>query len=348
MQLLQYATSFLAISQLLLLAMIYLAYYRKLLLGRLMVYYAICLISYILSTLPEIYDSPLYIRYGLGILAIMSPSLLWIITRYLFVDNPRVHPAIWSLIFGYMILRSVGMMTGPHVGLSFLIMLYIPQVIMLGFASHVVYMAVRGLGTDLVEPRRKLRVPFAITMGVIVAIIVASGFFYLGDLWVSNVYIGAIFLCIFFFNLATFRLHRDSPQLIDTVTEGAVPSLNSRVSEKDKDKPLIDRVHAAMESGRLYAQTGLTIGVLAQAVSMPEYRLRRLINQRLHYRNFNQYLNQYRISEAARRLQDQSEAHYPISSIALDVGYSSLSSFNKAFKESHGVTPSIFRSRAIS
>jgi AraC-like DNA-binding protein len=348
MQLLQYATSFLAISQLLLLAMIYFAYYRKLLLGRLMVFYAICLISYILSTLSEVSDGPAYIKYSLGALAIISPSLLWIITRYLFVDNPRVHPAIWSLIFTYVILRSVGIMTLPHVGLSFWIMLYIPQVIMLGFASHVVYMAVRGLGTDLVEPRRKLRVPFAITMGAIVAIIVGSGFFYLGDRWVSNIYIGAIFLCILFFNLATFRLHRDSPQLIDTVAEGAVPSLNSRVSEKDKDKPLIDRVHAAMESGRLYAQTGLTIGVLAQAVSMPEYRLRRLINQRLHYRNFNQYLNQYRISEAARRLQDQSEVHCPISTIALDVGYSSLSSFNKAFKESHGVTPSIFRGRAFS
>lgn len=348
MQLLQYATSFLAISQLLLLALIYLAYYRKLLLGRLMVLYSVCLISYILAILPEVNEGPVYLDNLLGVMAIAAPSLLWIITRYLFVDSPRVHPAIWGLIVAYMVLRSIGIVMGPQEdGLQFWLLIFVPQVIMLGFASHVVYMAVRGLGSDLVEPRRKLRVPFAITMGAIVAIIVGSGFFYLGIAWVYSVYIGAIFICILFFNLATFRLHRDSPQLIDMTPEGAVPSLNSRISEKDKDKPLIDRVHAAMESGRLYAQTGLTIGVLAHAVSMPEYRLRKLINQRLHYRNFNQYLNQYRISEAARRLQDPEETHIPISSIALDVGYSSLSSFNKAFKESHGVTPSIYRGRAV-
>ncbi|MDX1490638.1 MAG: helix-turn-helix domain-containing protein [Pseudohongiellaceae bacterium] len=347
MQLLQYATSFLAISQLLLLAMIYLAYYRKLFIGRLMVLYAACLIGYILSTLPEVNAGPEYVDTGLGIVAIASPFLLWLITRFLFVDNPRIHPAIWALFGAYMVLRSVGMMTGPHEGLSFLILLFIPQAVMLGFACHVVYMAVRGRGGDLVEPRRKLRVPFAITMGAIVAIIVSSGFFYWNSPWILSVYIGAIFLCILFFNLATFRLHRDSPQLIDTRPEGSVAPLASRIHDKDKDKPLIDRVHAAMENDRLYAQTGLTIGVLAQVVSMPEYRLRRLINQRLHYRNFNQYLNQYRIDEAARRLLDQGEAHIPISTIALDVGYSSLSSFNKAFKEAHGVTPSIYRGRAL-
>jgi AraC-like DNA-binding protein len=78
-------------------------------------------------------------------------------------------------------------------------------------------------------------------------------------------------------------------------------------------------------------------------VSVQEYRLRRLINQSLHYRNFNQFLNHYRIEEAARRLLDPAEEHIPISSIALDVGYASLSSFNKAFKDTHGVTPSTWR-----
>ena len=223
----------------------------------------------------------------------------------------------------------------------------LPQLAMLGFACHVVYMAVLGLGSDLVEPRRRLRVPFAITMGSIVAIIVGSGFLPLPGLWLYSVYIGAIFLFILFFNLATFRLHKDSPQLIEPVVETALPSLKSRVSERDKDRPLIDRIHAVMEDERLYAQPGLTIGELAARVSMQEYRLRKLINQKLHYRNFNQYLNQYRIAEAARRLQSAEESQVPISTIALDVGYASLSSFNKAFKELHGVTPSIYRSRAL-
>jgi AraC-like DNA-binding protein len=347
MQLLQHATSFLALSQLLFMALFYLAYYRHQVLGKLMALYAICLMGFILAVLPEFDSGPRALDIAFGILAITSPALLWVITRYLFVDEPKVDARIWAIIGTYIALRAVGMVVGDDEGLPYLLMFVLPQLAMLGFACHVVYMAVLGLGSDLVEPRRRLRVPFAITMGSIVAIIVGSGFLPLPGQWLFSVYIGAIFLFILFFNLATFRLHKDSPQLIEPVVETALPSLKSRVSERDKDRPLIDRIHALMEDERLYAQPGLTIGELAARVSMQEYRLRKLINQKLHYRNFNQYLNQYRIAEAARRLQSAEESQVPISTIALDVGYASLSSFNKAFKELHGVTPSIYRSRAL-
>ncbi len=351
MQIFQYATSFLAISQLLFMALFYFAYYRRQTLGRLMAFYGLCLIAYILATLPEVDRGPLVIDFILTTLAITAPSLLWVITRYLFDDSPTIALPIWVVIGIYIALRAVGMLlsnlSGPPTGLSFLIFMFIPQVVMLAFACHVIYTAVTGLGGDLVESRRQLRVPFAITMGSIVAIIVGSGFFALGESWFYNACIGAIFLFMLFFNLSTFPLHRDSPQVIDQVEMPvATPTNIPRVSDNDKDKPLVDKVHHVMESKRLYAQPGLTIGMLASSVSMQEYRLRRLINQKLHYRNFNQYLNQYRIAEAARRLQDPAEINVPISTIALDVGYASLSSFNKAFKEAHGVTPSIYRSRA--
>lgn len=346
MQLLQYATSFMAISQLLFMALFYLAYYRRQLLGRLMAFYAICLISYVVSTIPEVDTGPRFFEFPFNTLAIMAPAVLWVITRYLFVDNPKIDPLIWGVIVVYIGVRAYASLTGPYTGLAYLLLYESTQLVMLIFACHVVYTAVRGLGSDLVEPRRRFRVPFVITMGAIVAIIVGSGFFSLQGSWITSIYVGSIFLLILFFNLATFRLHGDSMHIIDPVPEQSLPSLKSRVSERDKDKPLVDRIHHVMESERLYTQPGLTIGMLAAKVSMQEYRLRRLINQKLHYRNFNQYLNQYRIAEAARRLQDPAESQVAISTIALDVGYASLSSFNKAFKELHGVTPTIFRSRA--
>lgn len=90
MQLLQYATSFLAISQLIFMALFYLAHYRHQLLGKLMIGYSICLSSYILAVMPEVDQGPRVIDFSLGVLATAAPALLWIITRYLFVDNPRV------------------------------------------------------------------------------------------------------------------------------------------------------------------------------------------------------------------------------------------------------------------
>ncbi len=311
-----------------------------------MSFYAVCLISYIVSTLPEIDAAPRAVEFPFNMLAISAPAILWIITRHLFVDDPKVHKSIWVIIASYIGLRAYGSITGPYTDLGFWLIYVSTQLVMLSFACHVILMAIRGRGGDLVETRRQFRVPFTVTMGTIVAIIVGSGFFATPDSALNTVYIGSIFVLVLLFNLATFRLHRDSMHLIDPEAEPKVPSLKSRMSEKDKDKPLVDRIHHVMENQRLYAQPGFTIGMLASAVSMQEYRLRRLINQKLHYRNFNQYLNQYRIAEAAKRLQDPNEGQVAISTIALDVGYASLSSFNKAFKELHGVTPSIYRSRA--
>jgi AraC-like DNA-binding protein len=91
----------------------------------------------------------------------------------------------------------------------------------------------------------------------------------------------------------------------------------------------------------------LTITSLADAMQVREYLLRRFINQKLGYRNFNQFLNEFRVKKAIEILKDSGENGAKISGIALDVGYTSLSSFNKAFKELHGVTPSVYRNRLL-
>ena len=102
---------------------------------------------------------------------------------------------------------------------------------------------------------------------------------------------------------------------------------------------------AAMEK-RIYQEPGLTIASLAALLKVPEYRLRRLINVRLGYRNFNQMLHAYRVADAAAALADPEKRHLPILTIALTSGYQSINPFNRAFKESKGVTPSAFRARA--
>ena len=78
---------------------------------------------------------------------------------------------------------------------------------------------------------------------------------------------------------------------------------------------------------------------------MPEYRLRRLINGQLGYRNFNAFLNGYRIEEARAALADPSQAEVPVTTIALDAGFQSIGPFNRAFKVSTGVTPTEYPSR---
>lgn len=343
------ASSYLAISQLLFLACLYLVYFPRKLLSRLIVLFSVCIIAYILSR--SLTPWPGELRMVFSILATLAPAVLWIIARYLFEDNPRIHPATAGLILAYISIRTVGLWmydgSVPRGTGFFLFYFYIPQLVMLFLACHVVYMACRGRDGDLIESRRQVRVPFAIGMGSVVGLIIGSGFFWLGSPQLDSLYFLVVFVLILSVNLAMFQLQKDAPQLIQTAAEQSVPAVSSVVTGENisrQDQLLIDRVLKAMQDERLYAEAGLTIGDLAAKVSLQEYRLRRLINQTLHYRNFNQFLNQYRIEEAARRLLDPAEEHIPISSIALDVGYVSLSSFNKAFKDKHGVTPSVWRS----
>ena len=72
----------------------------------------------------------------------------------------------------------------------------------------------------------------------------------------------------------------------------------------------------------------------------------KLINQRLGHRNFAAYLNGYRLAEVRAALADPAQRDVPILTMALDAGFGSLAPFNRAFRDSEGMTPSEYRERA--
>jgi AraC-like DNA-binding protein len=109
---------------------------------------------------------------------------------------------------------------------------------------------------------------------------------------------------------------------------------------------VLEALRQLMERERLHRQGELTIGMLSDRLGVPEYRLRRLINQRLGHRNFSSYVNGYRLAEVKAALADPDQADVPILTIAMDAGFQSLAPFNRAFKASVGMTPSEFRRRS--
>jgi AraC-like DNA-binding protein len=92
-----------------------------------------------------------------------------------------------------------------------------------------------------------------------------------------------------------------------------------------------------------YRTEDLTVARLAARLAVPEYRLRRLINQRLGHRNFNAFVNGYRLDEARTALADPLRRELPVLTIALDAGFQSIGPFNRAFKAATGLTPTEFR-----
>ena len=112
------------------------------------------------------------------------------------------------------------------------------------------------------------------------------------------------------------------------------------------DRSSFNRLEYLMTTERTYRQEGLTIGLLAARLGIPEYRLRTLINDGLGYRNFNAFLNRYRLDDAKAALADLSQAEVPVLTIALDAGFQSLAPFNRAFKADTGLTPTEYRRKA--
>ena len=94
-----------------------------------------------------------------------------------------------------------------------------------------------------------------------------------------------------------------------------------------------------------WREEGLSIGGLARQLDAPEHRVRRLINQRLGFRNFAAFVNGDRIEAAKRRLADPGEALTTVAAIAFDLGYGSLGPFNRAFRAATGSTPTEWATR---
>lgn len=57
------------------------------------------------------------------------------------------------------------------------------------------------------------------------------------------------------------------------------------------------------------------------------------------FRNVSSYVNAFRVEEVRRRLLDTRQDEVPILTMALEAGFGSIVAFNRAFKDSFGVTP---------
>jgi AraC-like DNA-binding protein len=113
-------------------------------------------------------------------------------------------------------------------------------------------------------------------------------------------------------------------------------SLNSGRMER-----IAERLKTNMLQERLYAESDLSLRRLAEVSRTTENHLSETFSQFLNT-NFFSFVNEYRISEAKRLLMSTDAS---ITTVAVEVGFNSRSTFNAAFKKETGLTPGEFRSR---
>lgn len=112
------------------------------------------------------------------------------------------------------------------------------------------------------------------------------------------------------------------------------------------DSEVVSGLAQLMESEKPFLQHNLKTIDLANSLGVSEYKISRAIRYHFKARNFNQFINDYRIEHAKYLLCDQQNQHWSVLVIGLESGFSSVASFNRVFKATAGCTPNSYRMRS--
>jgi AraC-like DNA-binding protein/multisubunit Na+/H+ antiporter MnhC subunit len=119
----------------------------------------------------------------------------------------------------------------------------------------------------------------------------------------------------------------------------------SAVTEEDKET-MRQRIDKVLEDTDEICSPSFSLNSLAEKLNVKYWNISHAIND-VYGKNFNALLNEYRIKEACRRLNDiEKYGNYTIEAISLGVGFKSRSNFVTTFKSITGLTPSEYLSMA--
>lgn len=285
--------------------------------------------------------------YPIILLAIVVPPLFWYFTSAVFEDDFRASLRDGGLL---VVTAALGFMAFcASMGLGGICAanpMPVPVPVWLAQSAKLLWIAAafatvfKDWQADLVEARRRLRLLILVVggcymIGIILTELVVGNRVYAAVelLNVSILLIAATALCMHLLgiNSANVFVRMSKP------AAGALPSLATPRS------PLAVQVMALMEEQRAYALDPLSIASLAARLRTQPHQLRQVINGELGYRNFNTFINSYRVREVAQRLAQAQYRDIPLLTLALDAGFRSLAPFNRSFKEQYGMTPSDYR-----
>jgi AraC-like DNA-binding protein len=303
--------------------------------------------AYAISTAPFFPTSSFGWNSPLVALAMGSPVIFWLWASAIFDKDFALRPwhaAPWALLVGLGLVAYDGWTDWPALAVTCGRMLALASI---GFAMLAAAQISKSWRKALTTAQGRLLIALVVGISVQIVLHATAG---LAGIPMRSISLGAALglgvpalLSIW---MMLFYPPGSEPAVAGSGAAGAVARSILRAGLSAADRACLRRLEHLMTAERAYRQEGLSIGQLAVRLGMPEHRLRRLIRDGLGQRNFNAFLNRYRIDEAKAALADPGQAGVPVLTIALDAGFQSLAPFNRAFKADTGLTPTEFRRNA--
>jgi AraC-like DNA-binding protein len=299
--------------------------------------------AYVVESSPGFGALDLRLRIPVAIVSAGVPAAFWITMGAIFTDEfrPRWYHGLGGLaLLALAVIDQFRHPMAVDVARTSLSVAFL----LLG-AWH----ALSGRAVDLVEGRRRLRIWYAAVTVLYALVAIAADWLWPGGLSASSVSLAnaAALTALIFMFAVLGSIIATGPQLAPAALAArpSMPASDPRPvpPAAGPEAAQLTALRQLLEHDKVFREPDLSIASLSQKLDIPEYRLRHLINRQLGHRNFNAFVNAYRLAEAEAALGDPAQAGVPILTIALDAGFGSIGPFNRAFKAQTGLTPSEYR-----
>lgn len=104
------------------------------------------------------------------------------------------------------------------------------------------------------------------------------------------------------------------------------------------DQEILEKIVREMGIGKYYLYPQLSLKVFAKEIGLPSRTVSEHLNHGLNI-SFIDFVNEHRVTEVKRRLDNGEGERYTILGIALEAGFNSKATFHRVFKQFTGVPP---------
>lgn len=306
---------------------------------------------------PRLWQAP-WVAVSVG-----NAVLFWVFVQALFDDDfalRPVHVVAWLAAATLSGINCAALANSASVVAP--VTMGVQRAVPVVFAVLAAIAAARHWRADLVEERRRLRI-FVVVTGIAysLAFLLARLASPRGQLMGLTALLDVASLLLITLVLVSRLLRLGSSTLFPATPQPAIAPASTESAAMPADDPALppetdtlpppdaaeERLAQALQHvmvvERAYRTEDMGLASLAAKLNTPEYKLRRLINQRMGYRNFNAFINGFRLDAVRAALADPAQRHLPVLTLALDAGFQSIGPFNRAFKTATGLTPTEFR-----
>ncbi len=309
--------------------------------GQLLAYLALSVAALEVATGPGSGALASTLQTVLRLIGVLNIALLWLFCLSILRDNLKLGWVEWlaatALVLGPLLvfIQPAGDAAKPVITAFSTAAPFV-------MIMHIAWVALAERSGDLVDARRRARLwmPLALVAAALISVLSEE----VSDAATASLIRNGLASLPIAVALLWWLAAIDPGRLR---FEATASLLNVEPQIDVRDRALHAALLEMMRDGGLHRQSDLTIDSLAERLKTPAHRLRSLINGGLGFRNFAAFINGHRLADAKAALADPRRARETILSIAFEAGFTSLPTFNRVFRETEGVTPTLYRTQAL-